>query len=294
LRNIPGWRHLTVLFLLGLPCAATYADDQLIAHDILFVGNSFTYYNNGLSTHYRKLVQSAYPDATGTGRIRMMTISGGRLSEHLAGLAFMLDESDWDIVVLQGYSNGPIGETTAENFRVAAREAAASIRADGAEPVFFMTWAYSDMPQMTAQLDVAYSAIGEELGAKVVPVGLAFSRVTMERPAIGLRIEDKKHPTLAGTYLAACVFYAVLTQRSPEGLPYNAGLPADVAAYLQRVAQEVTSTADPRAHRDRGWSDSGVWLSPEAKAGVIQVLNKHITDPNRTIFSNVFVNALGE
>jgi hypothetical protein len=34
-----------------------------------------------------------------------------------------------------------------------------------------------------------------------------------------LRQKDKKHPTIAGIYLAACVFYATIYGKSPEGLP---------------------------------------------------------------------------
>ena len=44
------------------------------------------------------------------------------------------------------------------------------------------------------------------------------------------------HPTTAGTYLAACVFYATLVGRTPVGLGATGGLsPADAAA-LQAVA----------------------------------------------------------
>tara|TARA_R110002049_G_scaffold30729_14_gene105148 strand:+ start:839 stop:1570 length:732 start_codon:yes stop_codon:yes gene_type:complete len=223
---------LAVLFLSG--CAV--ATSPAVPDNVLFVGNSFTYYNNSLHNHYRALQKSADPDNPVAGRARSMTISGGYLREHAAGLAFMVNEYDWDVVVLQGYSRGPIEESTAESFRSAARKAAAEIRAHNAEPVFFMTWAYTGQPEMTRQLDDAYSAIGDELNADVVPVGLAFATVTEERPDIELRIADRKHPTLAGTYLAACTFYASLHGKSPEGIAYTAGLDAETAAYLQRVA----------------------------------------------------------
>ncbi len=143
---------------------------------------------------------------------------------------------DWDVVVLQGHSLGPIGETTAAEFRDAARDYAAIIREHGGRPAFFMTWAYTGKPEMTAQLDTAYTAVGRELDAEVVPVGLAFETVTSERPDIALRTADAKHPTLAGTYLAACTFFATLHQSTPEGLSYTADLTPEDATYLQRVA----------------------------------------------------------
>ena len=215
---------------------------------VLFVGNSFTYYNNSLHNHFRRLVQSAGL-ATDDSRARILTISGGRLPEHAAGLQQRLRDEDWDVVVLQGHSLGPIGDKTGAAFQDSAREYARLIRQDGAEPVFFMTWAYTGKPDMTAQLDKAYTDIGKALGAKVVPVGLAFAAVTEDRPELALRTEDARHPTLAGTYLAACTFFAVLHNQSPEGLSYTAGLKAADAAYLQGAAWHTASQYRARTER---------------------------------------------
>lgn len=235
-------RQLSYLLLLTLisACASKLpAAEFAEPHNVLFVGNSFTYYNNSLHNHYRALLRSARPEVASAGRARIMTISGGQLPEHRAGLPSMLASQQWDVVVLQGHSRGPIEADTAGPFRDAARDFVTLVREHGAEPVFFMTWAYTGKPEMTAMLDAAYSGIGKETGARVAPVGLAFGRATEERPDIALRIADTRHPSLAGTYLAACVFYAVLHRASPEGIGYDAGLGSDVAAYLQRVARET-------------------------------------------------------
>jgi len=219
------------------------AGAQLAGKSVLFVGNSFTYYNNGVHDHLRDLLAAASSDDTPQPYLRIMTISGGTLAEHAGGLRQRLDEQRWNIVVLQGYSNGPITPGKAEPFRESARTYVREIREHGAEPMFFMTWAYTDMPEMTAQLDAAYTGIGAELGAPVIPVGRAFARALAQRPDLTLIIEDKKHPTLAGTYLAACTFYAALQHESPEGLSYTAGLAADDAAFLQRIAWETAGAA---------------------------------------------------
>ena len=219
------------------------ADADVVAHaephNVLFVGNSFTYYNNSLHNHYRALLKSARPAVASAGRGRILTISGGRLPEYRAGLVALLESQEWDVVVLQGHSRGPITDKTDDAFREAARDYVEMIRAAGAEPVFFMTWAYAGKPDMTAELDAAYTSIGRETGARVAPVGLAFARATEERPDIALRTADARHPSLAGTYLAACTFYAVLHRASPQGIAYDAGLGGDVATYLQRVAWEA-------------------------------------------------------
>jgi hypothetical protein len=128
-----------------------------------------------------------------------MTISGGYLPEHAGGLEQRLADKDWDAVIMQGHSLGPISEATAGPFRSTASEFAEIICGNGARPIFFMTWAYTGKPEMTAELDAAYSSVGQELGAEVVPVGLAFATVTAEGPDITLRITDSRHPTSAGT-----------------------------------------------------------------------------------------------
>jgi hypothetical protein len=239
--------RLLVFFFALMPiaaCAQNTVASIPAPEKILFVGNSFIYYNNSLHNHYRALNRSAVGESV--GRARSMTISGGQLPEHAAGLPAMLASEEWDIVVLQGHSRGPIEKATAIPFRIAARDYTKLIREVDAKPVFFMTWAYENRPEMTALLDDAYSSIGAELNAQVVPVGLAFEKVSNERPDVALRTADGRHPTLAGTYLAACTFFAALNGRSAEGLDYDAGLDAGVASYLQRSAWMIVQSYSNR------------------------------------------------
>jgi len=238
LMSLPSFAALWLL-LTAPACAQPGIVADVQPRNVLFVGNSFTYYNNSLHNHYRALLKSGRPDVAKGGRGRILAISGGRLPEHRAGLTSMLASTRWDVVILQGHSIGPISDATNDAFREAAREYVPMIREAGAEPVFFMTWAYTDQPEMTAALDAAYTGIGLETRTRVAPVGLAFAKVTEERPDIELRIADARHPAVAGTYLAACVFYAVLHRDSPQGIEYDAGLGKDVAAYLQRIAWDT-------------------------------------------------------
>ena len=234
-----------LLALLAYVVPAALADSQRPGGDgapaakVLFVGNSFTYYNNGLQSHFRKLAWSSGLLTRENSRARIMTISGGQLPEHAGGFKKVMSGDDWDVVVLQGHSVGPISEDTAPAFRKAARKFSRIAKKQGTRPVFFMTWAYAGKPEMTAELDKAYTDIGKELDAQVVPVGLAFATVVAARPDIALTTNDDRHPTLAGTYLAACTFFAALYDRSPEGLDYTAGLDAGTAAYLQKVAWQT-------------------------------------------------------
>jgi hypothetical protein len=76
----------------------------------------------------------------------------------------------------------------------------------------------------------------------VIPAGLAFARSVSLRPDVNLYAPDKRHPSLAGTYLAAATSYAALFKRSPVGSSYTAGLDAAVARHLQTVAWETVQS----------------------------------------------------
>ncbi len=221
-----------------LPAPASAADPQRI----LFVGNSFSFYNNGIHTHYRELA-----DAAGTGaNVRLFTLSGGTLAEHTRTVAAVLAAGSWDIVVLQGHSLGAYDPTKVGSFRSSAAILSDMIRNVGADPILFMTWAYEGRPEMIETVAREYFETGEAVNAAVVPVGLAFELVTKTHPDILLRTSDAKHPTLAGTYLAACVFFARFEGQSPVGLDYTAGLDADIARKLQSAAwQSVNRETTP-------------------------------------------------
>ncbi len=220
---------LALLALVSAVLNPVHADDGI--HQVLFVGNSFSFYNNGLHNHYRQLHREAFPDEK--ARTRLRAFSGARLDEH-TGLADVLAAEPWDIVVLQGHSRGPLDGF--KRFEQAAVSHAETIRDAGARPVLFQTWAYTDKPEMTDALAQGYGKVGRTIDAEVVPVGFAFAAAGEARPDLALRTSDRKHPTLAGTYLSACVFFAAVTGTSPEGLNYTGGLSADDAEFLQGIA----------------------------------------------------------
>lgn len=221
---------------------------------VLFVGNSFSFYNNGLHNQFSSLVKSAQQWLPGQSRVRLKSISGGKLAEHISGLPALFDNSaqrQWDLIVLQDYSNGPISKKYRNAFLKASQWIADYAGKQGTKTALFMTWAYKGETAMTEALADAYTKQGNKLNALVVPVGLAFDLVTREHPAIDLYISDVegfsqdgktqykqtlKHPSVAGSYLAACVFYSTLFQRSPESLPYVAGLANEQALTLQKAA----------------------------------------------------------
>jgi hypothetical protein len=107
-----------------------------------------------------------------------------------------------------------------------------------------MTWARQHAPGSQQAITDAYAGIGRELAAMVAPVGLAWQRFLRRHDRPVLYDRDQSHPSLAGSYLAACVFLAVLFRESPVGIRGEVtGLSEQEVALLQKVAwQECKST----------------------------------------------------
>ena len=207
---------------------------------ILFVGNSFTARNNvpGLIAQLAR-----GPDGkTGhTVEHRLIQAGGASLRMHLnkGDAAAALRDGRFDYVVLQEQSTLPIKNATRMHENV--REFDALIRAAGAKTVLYMTWARleaaADAQQRIAD---AYTAVGREIGAIVVPAGLAWRAFLAKHKAPVLHDADKSHPTLAGSYLAACTFHATLFGGTPPGEP-RAAERIDLAhrAALRQTASDV-------------------------------------------------------
>ena len=156
----------------------------------------------------------------------------------------------WDYVVLQERSGGPLENL--ESFREHARLLDAEVGKLGAESIFYLTWAKRDRPADQARLTEAYRRMALELDAILAPVGIAWEKAKNIDSDLNLHHKDGRHASPAGAYLTACVFYAVLTGNSPEGLPESFSIEGKLrprqdeaqALVLQKVACETCTIAD--------------------------------------------------
>jgi len=222
---------------------------------LLWVGNSFFYYNNSMHNHVGALARAADPGSR--YRAVSATISGSGIDWHdmqsyfrpngIGKYSFVRDNEivfnppgkQFDAVIVMDCSQCPIHPQLQSVFHEYAKKQTQIIVENGARPVFFMSWAYKDKPEMTAQLAEQYTLAGNANDALVIPAGLAFAKATAKRPELELYQPDKRHPTLMGTYLAACTVYASIFGKSPVGLAYTAGLDAKVANFLQSIAWDT-------------------------------------------------------
>ena len=199
---------------------------------LLFIGNSYTYVNGGIDKQLEGLALS-----TETARI---AVGGYTLEKHWNdGNALQtIRNGGWKYVILQEQSQTPVFDRS--NFDEFAAAFDKEIKRSGAKTVLLMTWERPDSRGSgvtTANLAAAYRALGSRLDAKVAPAGLAFARALREKPGLLLYSQDG-HPTMYGTYLAACVLYGTIF-KSPVGNPYaNSSIPTELREYFQRIAAE--------------------------------------------------------
>jgi hypothetical protein len=187
---------------------------------VLFIGNSFTYYND-MPSMVRRL--AADDPAAPTLFVAQYTAPGWdlrRASSH-DGLRELLEEVRWSDVVLQERSDERVPFFHDLNGRVRARGGRTVIVDLGLGGVG------------------AYSEIARSLEASLAPVWSAWERSMSERPSLNLLADDQHHPNRAGSFLIACVSYSVLTDRNPAESRYTADLRGDEAAFIKAAAWDA-------------------------------------------------------
>jgi hypothetical protein len=207
----------------------------------LFIGNSFTA-RNDLPGLVARLAEAR-------GRRlehRLISSGGASLRTHWnAGEALQaIRGGQYDHVVLQEQSTLPV--KSAKRMHENVRLFDEAIKAAGAETVLYMTWARRHEPESQQAISDAYTSIARELGATVVPVGVAWQTFLSKNDLPALHDKDQSHPTVAGSYLAACVFLAALFGERAAGVDGEvAGLSAKELGLLRKAAWRAWGLTRP-------------------------------------------------
>lgn len=208
-----------------------YAQDSL---QVLFLGNSLTYSHD-------------IP-----GLIQKLALSNSdklNYSEHLPGgwtlyyhhlsspvSTGLIRSKNWDYVVLQGQSREFLYENEYVTYN-GIRRLVTMMRENCSRPAFYSTAAPRTLyKELQTYIHLQYAHIANEVDGLIIPVGNAFEIATDNGIVV---YSDKVHPNLAGSYLAACTFYAALYRKSPIGLSFQAGLSPSEALALQTIADQV-------------------------------------------------------
>ncbi len=220
---------------------------------VLFVGNSYLYYNDSLHNHFKAMADEKYPGYEGSVNVKSSTIGGSRLKhhnlDHLLKPKAISSINKFELVVLQGGSGEGLSKKDRKAFAKIAKEHIKRIKANGSEAALYMIHAYVEPhqsfdPNLIRVIEKMYVTAGNKNQTLVIPVGLAFENAYEQQPDITLHHLDGTHPALLGTYLAACTVFASVFNESPVGLNYDYnGLvdPSD-KLFLQEIAESTVRT----------------------------------------------------
>lgn len=206
------------IFFFGISneCLAQVKKDTL---SILFVGNSYTSVSN--MPHLVSLIS----DSTKVKLITSKSTAGGaRLSNHWKGekglkTKEIISKGMYDIVVLQEHGWGTIKKKDA--FFKYSKELCNLIKASGAKPYFYVTWARQKVPQYQETITKTYQQASKENDCGLIMVGEAWKLAKTLRPDIQLFAPDGSHPSDLGAFLTACAFVKELSKELPDELPRN-------------------------------------------------------------------------
>jgi hypothetical protein len=192
----------------------SFAQEKKDTARVLLVGNSYIYYNNlaqmiGLIT-----------DSLNTKIIcKKSTIGAATLGQHWnseRGLKTkkIIASKKFDIVVIQDNSMWPLEHK--DSLLIYGQLFCNYIRANGAKPYLYNTWAREKTPQTQSSINAVYNELAALENAINVPVGSSFDLARKTFPNMNLFHPDGSHPSAVGTFLIALSFIKKITGTLPK------------------------------------------------------------------------------
>jgi len=242
---------ITLIFVLQ-----TIKGDSL---KVLFLGNSHTFWHDlpqltadlALSNGDTIIFEANTPGGCTLGHPQ-----NGHLYNSVS-LAF-IDSLDWDYVILQEHSLFAVIDYYRDTYMypgAMSLDSLIKLNNNCTETIIQLIWGkkyggehciyencsieFEDFIHMQDSLTTEYLRLGDTLSCTVAPSGAAWKQSILNGDPIELYDPDESHPSLAGSYLTACVYYAVLFQKTPVGLSYFGGLNSEDALYFQQIADGV-------------------------------------------------------
>lgn len=220
---------------------------------VLFVGNSYTEVNNLPS-----LVQRVAESAGDALEYESNAPGGCTFAQHCTNRSMsLIQQGGWDVVVLQEQSqlpSFPQSQVEVEVFPYAQQLVEAVYNNNpGGEAMFYMTWGRKNGDHqnalnfpvlgsyegMDSMLYERYMYMARQYDASVCPVGRVWRYLRTNNPEIELYQPDESHPSLAGSYAAACAFYTLIFHRSPQQITYQPEIEAAHATTIRDAVQRV-------------------------------------------------------
>lgn len=235
-----------ILMILLLTVYNNLKADQI---NVLFLGNSYTYVNN--------LPQIIHDVALSTGDTLNFDIyapGGYTLDQHAndSNSIGKIMQGGWDYVVLQEQSQLP-SFPDYDGFGAIRLCWQIHQYAPCARTMFYMTWGRKNgdalncpvLPEvcsyegMDSLLRKTYLGMAADNNSEVAPVGKVWNYIRHNFSAIELYQPDESHPSVAGSYAAACTFYSLLFRKDPTLISVDYSLPLNEAADIRQAAKVV-------------------------------------------------------
>lgn len=219
---------------------------------VLFVGSSIMYYAGALQTHTHRLAAAATPPLILRDGFKSVHITTGALHhyplEHYVTPGNLGGKEPFQLVVLGGNFRDVLTDAGRALYRKTVIDFDAIIKKHGGHTALYWLPPHGQPGGSLSpvehgrRLEEMTITVANEVGALVIPVGLAFREAYLQRPGVKLQMGyDDYHPTIAGQYLAAAVVYGSLYGRSSVGNPYDyfGAIDKDTREFVQKVADET-------------------------------------------------------
>lgn len=244
-------QRITILIaLIGILNISSAQDTKRV----LFLGNSYTASNN--------LPNLVSQMATNTGDILIYdsnTPGGYRFMNHASNTTTQnkINADNWDFVTLQAQSQETSWSETQMQNEVYpfATQLVNAIRTNNActQPLFYMTWGRENGDAQNCEfipwvctyegMDDAikntYTFMAEDNTSEVAPVGAVWRYLRTNHPEVDLYSEDGSHPSLAGSYAAACAFYTMIYKKDPTLITWNSTIDETTANTIKLAAKTI-------------------------------------------------------
>ena len=221
---------------------------------VLFIGNSYTSVNN-LPLLVKNMAMS-----TGDALIYDSNMPGGaRFLNHAVNATTLtkINSNAWDYVVLQAQSQETSLSQTQMETEVYpyATTLCNAIRENNecSQPLFYMTWGRENgdasncnfipwvctYEGMDDAIRSSYEFMAQENHTELAPVGVVWRYLRTNYPSIDLYSSDSSHPSLEGSYAAACTFYAMIYKKDPTLITWNSTLSETVTTTIKLAAKTI-------------------------------------------------------
>jgi len=246
-------KNIFLFFLLQFINYSVFSQPQDTTK-ILFIGNSFIFMNN-LPQLFTGLTQNANI----TTFIGQHTPGGASVGDTAQGTSAhsnnpvvfnLIKSKKWDYVIVQdnqgrfalnygvfSSSSNVIGGHLKIQDSVLANNPCANM-------IWFAGWGFqgpyppysNSGTEMIEKIFANYTYLNDTSYQIIAPIGPAWITAINNYSNVNLWAQDSAHPSLAGSYLTACVLYATIFKKDPTNLTYTGGLNPIDAHYYRSIA----------------------------------------------------------